>query len=181
MRRGFGVLLTAALLGALVGVPVATAPAGAAAAGPCDGGTYAAQIHTRTDLAATSTGSRARVTITVTANASAPEAVSGTVEVSGAVSRSVAYNGDPLTVGVDTRPGRTYEVRAAFTPDDPSVYACSRGRVTFTAGETPPGSPPGGPGGLLPDTGGPSSWWLALALLLLGGGGYVVSRARQTS
>lgn len=182
MRRGCGVVLTVLLFAALTGVPVAAAtPAATAAAGPCDGGTYAAQIHTRTDLTADASGSRAKVTIAVTANASAREAVSGTVDVSGAVSRSVPYRGEPVTVGFPIRAGQTYVVRAAFTPDDPAIYACSQGRVTFTAGETPPGAPPGGPDGLLPDTGGPSQWWLALALLLVAGGGYAVSRSRKSS
>lgn len=180
MRRGCGVVLTVLLLAALIGVPVAATPAAAAAAGPCDGGTYAAQIQTRTDLAAEASGSRATVTITVTASASAPEAVSGTVDVSGAVDRNESYRGEPITVGLPIRAGRTYEVRAAFTPDDPAIYGCSQGRVTFTAGETPPGGPPGGPDGLLPDTGGPSQWWLVLALLLVAGGGYVVSRSRKS-
>lgn len=181
MRRGCGVVLTVLLLAALIGVPVAAAtPTATAAAGPCDGGTYAAQIQTRTGLAADASGSRATVTITVTASASAPEAVSGTVDVSGAVSRSVSYRGEPITVGLPVRAGQTYEVRAAFTPDDPAIYGCSQGRVSFTAGETPSGAPPGGPDGLLPDTGGPSQWWLALALLLVAGGGYVVSRSRKS-
>ncbi len=177
---GRHVVFAAVITAALISVP---APAATARAAPdrCEGGSYAVQVHTRTDLAATVVGrTKARVTVTVSSALAGSGAVTGTVALSGAVQRTVRYDGDPVSVVVPTRRGRTYRVRAAFTPTDPAVHGCSRGAVTFTSSGTPDGGPGPGPGGTLPDTGGPSWWWLLLASLLLGGGGLAVRQSRTS-
>jgi hypothetical protein len=108
--------------------------------------------------------------------------------------RTVAYDGSPVTiVGPEIDQPGHYVVRAQFRTADGSVYRSCQGTTSFDVGDggdNPDGTdPPGGnggnetPGGILPDTGGPDLRWLMLGVaLVLGGLGLVVaSRDRRSA
>ena len=116
----------------------------------------------------------------------------GTVELSitkagtSIFSKSVAYNGRPVTIVGPrvTQPGH-YVVHAKFRTDDGTVFKSCQNTDAFDlrAGTDPDRNPPSGgnenPGGLLPDTGGPNMYWLVLALVLVGSGASLVYVARR--
>lgn len=146
-----------------------------------------------------------RIRITVRPNGPAPaaalgraaarraDAPAGSVEVrvtrggAGIFSRTVAYNGRPVTIQgpVITQPGH-YVVHARFRAADGSAFRGCQATTAFDVGKrgTPEPPPPGGgetpDGGVLPDTGGPDMFWLLLALAAIGtGGGLVIASQRK--
>jgi LPXTG-motif cell wall-anchored protein len=145
-----------------------------------------------------------RIRITIRPNGPAPaagtrgaakraEQPTGTVDVSitrggtSIFSKSVAYNGAPITIfgPVITQPGH-YVVHARFHAADGSVFKDCHNNTAFDVrkGNGPgpgPGPNPGNhnPGGLLPDTGGPNLLWLILGLALVGSGGGLVFAAKR--
>lgn len=144
-----------------------------------------------------------RIRITVRPNGPVPaagtraaaraEQPTGTVDLSitrGGTSiftKSVAYNGSPVTVlgPVITQPGH-YVVHARFHAADGSVFKSCHNNTAFDIrkGDGPgpgPGPDPGidNPDGLLPDTGGPNLLWLVLGLALVGSGGGLVYAAKR--
>ncbi len=138
-----------------------------------------------------------RIRITVRPNApsqgSRAEVPKGTVDVSitkagtSIFSRTVAYNGKPVTVTgpVITAPGH-YVVHARFHAADGSTFKDCHNNTAFDVrkGDGPgpgPGPDPGidNPDGLLPDTGGPNLLWLILGLMLVGSGGGLVYAAKR--
>ena len=150
-------------------------------------------------------GGAPRIRITVRPNGPAPaagtraaqraERPKGTVDVSitraGSTifSRTVAYNGSPVTVvgPVINQPGR-YVVHARFKAADGSTFKNCQNNAAFDVndGDGPgpgPGPDPGidNPDGLLPDTGGPNSLWLVLGLALVAAGAGLVVAARDRS
>jgi len=167
---------------------------------------YSAGVPTSCNLtvpAVVRVGTAPSIRIHVQPNSPSPKAKApspkGEVTVSiskggtGIFSRTVAYNGSPVTIQgpVITQPGR-YQVHGKFKTDDGDVFKSCSSVTAFdvSAGQNPddPGGP-GGPGpdggttdpdgGLLPDTGGPDLRWLLLALALVGSGAGLLYTARR--
>lgn len=180
--------------------PAAAAPASAAP--DCDPVAYGPRVVTSTKVKVTPNGAVVKVTVTVTSNDSGT--ASGTVDLTikrtakggatSTTSRSLAYQGSPVTVSVPSRPGSTYSANGAYTPSDTTTHSCSTGVASLTVDaevgggtENPPGGGPGaggvgaGIGGILPNTGGPHLWWLLLGLVLAAAGGGTAAYARRSA
>ena len=186
---------------ALVLTSLAVAPGLVAPANAADDDPYTAGVRTSCNIsvpAVVRVGQAPRIRITVRPNAaeaSGPRAAkpTGTVELritkrgTGIFSRTVDYNGAPVTVVGPriTQPGH-YVVHARFRTDDGSTFKSCHNTTAFDVrrGDGPgpgPGPNPGidNPDGLLPDTGGPNLLWLLLGLALVGSGGGLVYAAKR--
>lgn len=188
-------------LTSIVVTPVLVAPADAA------DDPYPAGVSTSCHLAVKaviSVGTAPRIRIHVRANAPAEAAgkavrPTGSVTVSiskggtGIYSKTVAYNGSPVTIqgSVLNEPGR-YRVHGTFRAAEGSAFKPSQRDTSFAlransdGPDEGPGPNPGvsnpsvsNPDGLLPETGGPYAIWLLLGLTLVGGGGGLVLAAKR--
>lgn len=100
--------------------------------------------------------------------------------------RTVHYDGEPMSVRGPRLPEGSYVVNSQFKPDDAAFKDCD-GRAAFTVGRGGPGdddnndddNDENGPGGLLPDTGGPALLWLLVGVGLTGAGTATVVHARR--
>lgn len=108
----------------------------------------------------------------------------------GIFSRTVAYNGSPVTIeGPAVTQRGHYRVNASFKTADGAVFKSCQGDAAFDVGsgqgphdDGPDGGSDAGndtSGGLLPDTGGPNLGWLFLGLVLVGGGGGLTYAAKR--
>ncbi len=183
-------------LTSIVVTPALVAPADAA------DDPYPAGVSTSCHLAVKaviSVGTAPRIRIHVRANAPAEAAgkavrPTGSVTVSiskdgtGIYSKTVAYNGSPVTIqgSVLNEPGR-YRVHGTFRAAEGSAFKPSQRDTSFAlransdGPDEGPGPNPGvsNPSGLLPDAGGPNAIWLLLGLTLVGGGGGLVLAAKR--
>jgi len=190
----------ALLLTSFVVAPGLAAPAQAA-----DDDPYTASVRTSCHIdmpAVVRAGYAPRIRVHVRPNAPAPasgraaNSPTGSVTVSiqrggtGIFSRTVAYNGAPVTVvgPVINEPGH-YVVNARFKTADGTVFRSCQATDAFDVGDDnsdgpgpgPGPGPDGGdnPGGLLPDTGGPDLRLLFLGLMLVASGGGLVYAAKR--
>lgn len=97
--------------------------------------------------------------------------------------KTVHYNGSPLTISGPVLKNGSYRAVASFSAD-PGVYldcqCFDRFSTKSVAGEHHTN---GGGGGGLPNTGGPSKWWLiaGFGLVLAGGSATVAARRRRVT
>ena len=197
MLKKLAAVLALALTSFMV-TPALMAPAQAA-----DDDPYTAGVRTSCHIAApavVSVGRAPRIRIDVRPNG--PSAAAGTradrptgsVTVSirkggvGIFSRTVDYNGSPVTIqGPALNEPGPYQVHGTFRAADGSVFKSCQSDTSFQLAanndgpDNGPGPNPGvsNPGGVLPDTGGPNVVWLLLGLTLVGGGGGLVFAAKR--
>ena len=135
-------------------------------------------IDVKGNASATVTGD---VTISVFRTGSAPRTAARAVTT---WSKTVHYNGTPLTITGPVLKHGSYRAVAKFSAD-PGVYldcqCFGSFRTKNVAGEHHNNNGGGGSG--LPNTGGPSEWWLiaGFGLVLAGGAATYAARRRRTA
>ncbi|HJQ05971.1 MAG TPA: LPXTG cell wall anchor domain-containing protein [Nocardioides sp.] len=120
------------------------------------------------------------VTISVFRSGSAPRMAARAAAV---WTKTVHYNGTPLTITGPALPRGSYRAVAKFSADPGVFLDCQcfgSFRTKSVAGEHHTN---GGGGNGLPNTGGPSEWWLiaGFGLVLAGGAATYAGRRRRTA
>lgn len=181
------------LLVAVFASALALAPVGLVSGSAQADDSYAPTIPTSCNIDAPSVrvGQRVVLDIEVSSNSNLPEV--GTVDLAistaggqraaqraakGVVwTKTVRYEGSPITVRGPRLPRGLYRVTMVFTPDDGEFVGC-RNSVGFRVGAGG-GVDEEDEGGGLPNTGGPHLSLLLAGLALLVGGGGLVAESRR--
>lgn len=182
------------LLVAVFASALALAPVGLVSGSAHADDSYTPTVPTSCNIDAPSVrvGQRVVLDIEVSSNGNVPEV--GTVKLAistagaqraaqraakGVVwTKTVRYEGSPITVRGPKLPRGLYRVTMAFTPDDGQFVPC-RNSVGFRVGAGGDVDEEEEGGGGLPNTGGPHLSLLLAGLALLVGGGGLVAESRR--